>query len=442
MTDDLLAKPLADLAAGVRNGSWDAQDLMEQSQARIAQTDANLHAWVALAPDVAEQANDRDARRSGPLAGIPLGVKDLIDVAGVPTRCGSPTTSAEPVASTAMVVQTLTRLGAVVAGKTVTTEFAYFAPGPTANPRDLARTPGGSSSGSAAAVAAGQVPLALGTQTAGSVIRPASYCGVAGWVPTFGALDRSGVLIVCPSLDTPGLFTRTVADLATVVDAMFPELGVGPADAEAGVGVVLRVRCWQGSALDTMDPQMTETLERAVELLRDGGHEVEQLDWDEQVQTLSADHAVVMAYEMAEQLSGRLQGHGDQISHQLADLLRSGSATPQAVYRAAMDRRDHIRATLAGRLGDDELILGPATPGPAPLGLSATGPPSMNRPWQALGWPQLAIPGATTSDGLPLGLQLIGRPGQECSLLRLGQTLEQALIGEAGMGQVSPVTID
>lgn len=444
--EDVLGRPVADLAEAVRQGACDARELLGRSRERIAQTDDELRAWVVLA--AGEQAADRDAHRDVALAGIPLGVKDIIDVAGLPTRCGSPITSPDRVETTAPLVAELTSLGAVVVGKTVTTEFAYFAPGPTANPRDLGRTPGGSSSGSAAAVAAGHVPVALGSQTGGSTIRPASYCGIAGLVPPHGSTDLAGFLTLCPSLDVPGLFTRTVGDLVTVVDAMYPRLfheagpdddgvdlggadlvGVNPAAiaslADPTRGVT--VRWWDGGGLDDVVPQMAAAVEGAVAVLRERGYDVSALDWDAQVQALSAGHVQVMAYEMADSLGPRLAAHPDRISTQLADLLRAGAAISESTYRDALDQRERYRRILADRLGAEQVILGPGAPGPAPLGLSGTGRPSMSRPWQLLGWPQLAVPGARTSDGLPLGLQLIGRPGQEDLLLALGLVLEQAL---------------
>ncbi len=426
LPEDVLSRPVADLADAVRAGSCEARDLAERSRQRIADSDARLRAWVALADDAAEQAAAVDARRWGALAGIPIGVKDIIDVAGLPTRCGSTLTSDAPATATAPLVQRLTSLGAVVQGKTVTTEFAYFAPGPTNNPRAPGRTPGGSSSGSAAAVAAGHVPLALGSQTAGSTIRPASYCGIAGLVPPQGILDLTGILTICPSLDAPGLFARTVADLTAVAAALEPETFGDVSELGSAPGV--RVRWWDGGGLDELDPQMVAAVDRAVAVLRDG-YAVEALNWDADLQTLHADHEQVMAYEMAGQLGERAAAHPDRVSTQLADLLRAGASIPEAAYQEALARRRRFRRALDDRLGDDEVIIGPGTPGPAPLGLAWTGPPSMNRPWQMLGWPQLAVPGAVTADGLPLGLQVIARPGQEDLLLAIGQILERALRG-------------
>ncbi|MBK7722552.1 MAG: amidase [Austwickia sp.] len=408
---------MAELARVVRDGSCSADELVSLSRARIAATEEDLAAWVALAPEGAGAK-----RPTGPLAGIPLGVKDIIDVAGLPTRCGSSTTSPDPVATTAPLVSALTALGAVVVGKTVTTEFAYFAPGPTANPRDLRRTPGGSSSGSAAAVGAGQVPLAFASQTAGSTIRPASYCGIAGMVAPHGTLDMTGWLSICPSLDSPGLFARTVADLVTALEAAFPRLA-----ARSDGARVAQVLCWDGSGLDELDPEMTAAVQRAAGMLREQGYAVSELGWDEELRTLSADHLCVMASEMAHQLTQRLAPYPEQVSPQLAALLTSGAAIPESTYREALDRRDQLRTLLAERLADDQVILGPGTPGPAPLGHAGTGAPSMNRPWQQLGWPQVAVPGAQTEEGLPLGLALIGRPGQEAQLLRVGAQLEGAL---------------
>lgn len=433
--EELLLRPVRELARAVRDGSCQARELADRSRQRIAQTDGQLRAWVVLNDPTADPLADPpgdpagdpavDDGRGGPLAGVPLGVKDIIDVAGLPTRCGSPLTSQEPVAVSAPLVERLVSLGAVVQGKTVTTEFAYFAPGPTVNPRALGRTPGGSSSGSAAAVAAGHVPVAIGSQTAGSTIRPASYCGIAGFVPPHGSLDATGFLTICPSLDTPGFFARTVADLATVLAALDPEMFDEADDAKVPAGV--EVLWWDGSGLDELDRRMVAAVEEAVALLGRERFQVRALPWDEELATLSGDHACVMAQEMAEQLGELAAANPGGISPQLADQLRAGASIPASAYREALSRRHDLRRTLGDRLGARQLVLGPATPGPAPAGLDWTGPPSMNRPWQMLGWPQLAVPGAETADGLPLGVQLIARPGQENLLLSVGHVLERAL---------------
>ena len=212
---------LETLVAEVGGGGCTAGDWTRVSRARIAEEDAAVQAWVCLSDRAESDAADRDASAtSGPLQGVPIGVKDIIDVAGLPTRCGSSITSPDPASASAACVRDLENLGAVVQGKTVRTEFAYFQPGPTRNPKAPGRTPGGSSSGSAAAVAAGMVPLALGSQTAGSVSRPAAYCGVAGMVLAHGAVDLSGIAGLSESLDSLGLIARGVADLAYAYQAL------------------------------------------------------------------------------------------------------------------------------------------------------------------------------------------------------------------------------
>lgn len=414
---------LVDDVRGARAGETSVVELTQAALDRVADTEEDLHAWVVLSTRALADAAERDSRSErGPLHGAVVGVKDIIDVVGLPTRCGSGTTSPDPVAASAACVRRLEDLGAVVLGKTVTTEYAYFAPGPTRNPQALDHTPGGSSSGSAAAVAAGVVPLALGSQTAGSLTRPAAYCGAAGMVLAQGSTDLSGIVGLSPSLDSLGLLTRTVDDLALAWSAF-----TGTDLEERTAPDVL---LWRGDELTPIDPAMAATVQRAGALLAGAGLPVTDLDRAEQVAQLAADHPVIMAYEAVRERP-ELLDRRSELSAPLAELLEAGLATTHEDYSAALEHRDRVRADVQQLLAGGRVVVGPAAPGPAPYGLDATGSPVLSRPWQALGLVAVTVPGARTDGGLPLGLQVVGLPGHEAQVLGTARTLQALLADEA-----------
>jgi Asp-tRNA(Asn)/Glu-tRNA(Gln) amidotransferase A subunit family amidase len=359
-----------------------------------------------------------------PLQGISLGVKDLIDVAGFPTRAGSLITSPAVVTTDADCVARLRALGAVVQGKTVTTEFGYFSPGPTRNPFGENHTPGGSSSGSAAAVGSGTIPLALGSQTAGSLTRPASYCGAAGMVLAHGTTSLTGIVGLSHSLDSLGLLTRSVEDLRLVFHA-FNEHDATTFRADGAKTVFL----WGGSGLDEVAPSMRRLLEQLPVLVNNLAVECRPLNWDDHVRTLAADHFTVMAYEAARTRAQELSNHGEALSAILRQLLDEGGRISAVDHQAALARRDRSAEMIAESLGAHSLVLGPAALGPAPAGLSATGSPILSRPWQLLGLPVVVVPGARTEAGLPLGIQIVGLPGRESDMLDFGAELEMLLRG-------------
>lgn len=406
--------------AEIREGRASATDWTTTAQERIALLEPEVSAWVALADHAAADAAERDSRpEPGPLQGVPIGVKDIIDVAGLPTRAGSSITSPEPVAESAACVAALEALGAVVQGKTVTTEFAYFTPGPTRNPRAPGCTPGGSSSGSAAAVAAGMVPLALGTQTAASVTRPASFCGVAGMVLARGSIDLNGIIGLSHTLDNLGLLTASVDDLAYVYRALFPD---------QATAATSRIVLWDGSDLGTLEPAMAEGFDLAVQRLRGSGIDTDDLEWSDDVRTLAEDHPVVMSYEAA-RARRDVRDRINEVSETLAGLMRRGLAADDEDYVQAQDRIERSTEALDQAYEADTIILAPATLGPAPQGLGGTGSPLLSRPWHVLGLPVVTVPGLTTAAGHPLGLQLVGRPGREASLLVEGARLERLVRG-------------
>lgn len=421
---DTRSSGVLDAVLSVRAGRMSATDIISAAQHRIAENDPGVLAWVEMSAAAHSTARSWDlSEQDAPLRGLAVAVKDIIDAAGLPTRCGSPaTTSAAPVSTSAACVRRLESLGAVVLGKTATTEYGYFAPAPTHNPAAPGHSPGGSSSGSAAAVADGMVPLALGTQTAGSTTRPASYCGVVGMVLAQGSVDMSGITGLSHSFDSLGLLTQTVDDVAHV-----HRLLTGARNDQARTGVT-RIHLWRADDLGlALDPTMTALLDRTAAELSDEGWAVDDLDWSDHIHTLLRDHPVVMAYEAARQRSSLLE-RLDDISTPLAELLGNGAQTSDETYRAALVRCSTSRTRLEQLLDNqDGVIVGPAALGPPPRGLEATGSPDMSRPWQAMGLPVVTVPGARTPEGMPLGIQVIGVPGREDQVLEVARTLERLL---------------
>ncbi|MFI0448835.1 amidase [Actinomadura sp. 6N118] len=399
-------------------------EAIETALRRVAETETKIQAWTLVDEAGARAAAGRAP--AGPLRGIPFGVKDIIDVAGLPTECGSPLRRGRIATADAWLVDRLRRAGAVPIGKTVTTEFAYFQPGPTRNPHDVTRTPGGSSSGSAAAVAAGVVPLALGSQTAGSLTRPASYCGVAGYVAPVGAWSTLGITGLSPSLDAPGLITATVADLAAAVEAV-DGTSIDATDR-------MRVLFWRGTELADIAPAMSDTVDHAGRALLEIGAEAGDLH----VRTpeLAQAHAVIMAYEAARSLAAEAERPA-ALSKPLRELLEQGRRTAEADYRTGLETARTARTGLLEVLTDVDAILGPAAPGPAPRGLQATGSPILSRPWQLLGLPAVTVPGHRDASGMPLGLQLVGHPGRVGRLLHVARSVE-ALAGRRGRRVTAP----
>ncbi|MQA04161.1 MAG: amidase [Streptosporangiales bacterium] len=403
---------LTEIARRIDAGELRPTELLDDCLARIAEREPDVHAWEYLDDGPAKQqaAACDGAPPTGPLHGVPLAVKDIIDVAGLPTRCGTPVRADRVATADAWCVQRLRDAGAVVLGKTVTTEFAYFSPGKTHNPHVHGHTPGGSSSGSAAAVAAGMAPCAFGTQTAGSVIRPASFCGVAGFVPTFGRIPLTGVQHLAPELDRLGFFAPAAADLHLLYRALVD--GVGPLQARPPARVLLT----DGSALADVHPAMRDALRRVADVLTEQGVPVEPLDEHELERRCVTAQQLVMAYDAAQTLAGEVAEHRAQLSDALLELVERGAAMPEADYRGALEVAAAARDELDGRLVHDTVVLAPAAPGPAPAGLASTGDPIMNRPWHLLGMPEATLP-AGTVDGLPLGVQLVAAHGADETLL-------------------------
>lgn len=424
MTTTFRSRSVAGMAVDIRAGEASVDDLAAQSRLEINRYETRLKAWVELTDLDRELSSSAGAPDVGhrPLKGMSVGVKDIIDVAGLPTRCGSETADDSVQAKDADCVRRLRELGAVIQGKTVTTEYGYFSPGPTTNPYSVVHTPGGSSSGSAAAVGAGTIPFALGTQTAGSLTRPASFCGVAGLVLTHGSTSLEGVSGMSDSLDSLGFLARSVQDLDYIYRSF-----AGRENDPAVPTEELTAFIWEGSSLLNLDPSMSELLKIIPNLMTELGVSATRLTWDDHIRSLVDDHKLVMGFEAAASLGEKLGEKRRQLSPQLQQLLDSGDQVSESSYQQALFRRDTSRRALDRVLTDNAVIVGPAAHGPAHRIEEGTGSPELSRPWQLLGLPAVTVPGARTSTGLPLGIQLIGKRGSEPTLLRLGIAMEPLL---------------
>jgi len=397
---------LLQFLSALRSGEKTPDDLLLLCLRRTAERESDIRAWVEVAP--------RMEFTSGPLSGIPFGVKDIFETRGLATEYGSPLYEGRKGEYDARVVADLIGNGAVLFGKTRTAAFASFDPPSTRNPRLPGHTPGGSSSGSAAAVAAGMVPFALGTQTLGSVLRPASFCGVCGFKPTFGLLSTEGVMPFAPSLDTVGFFVETAADMA---ELWSPAFGAKPAS-ELRRAARLRLPC---------DPPMQLALDTAVACLRAAGATIDDIEpppgWGELVKAACA----INTYEGARTQRERFQRYGPRIGQRLAALVQSGLTMAQPEYDRVRAHVEHMKLQLDLIFREYPAILTPAAPGPAPAGLTSTGDPVHNAPWTALGTPSISIP--LPVQGARLGMQIAAAWGQDAALLGMARHAATLLAG-------------
>lgn len=410
----------------VATGAASVSDVVDACLRQAAELDAAIGAFRFLDEEGARaRAKRLDEHIAGPLQGLVVGVKDVIDTADMPTGYGSPLFADHQPARDAEVVAALRRAGAVVLGKTESTEFAMFHPARTRNPRDLSRTPGGSSSGSAAAVAAGMVPFALGTQTAGSVVRPAAYCGVYGFKPTRGWVATDGIWRLSERLDTVGLFAHSVADLMLVYRALGPpaQTPPGPGPAPAGRTVaVLGAAEW-----GTCDGDVRDALSFAAGRLSDRGWRVRDMAMPAGWRHLPEQHNVVMAAEVARNLHAVLGERVGQISEKAQAVVGQGDRCSAREYLAALEARDEVLRDLAPLAATVDLVLAPSALGAAPEGLESTGDPVMCRPWTLLGLPAANVPAFRRPDGLPVGVQFVGLRRDDLSYLNQLALVEAAL---------------
>ncbi len=418
------------------SGGLSAEDVTRACLDRIAAREPEVHAfaWVdpehALAEARARDAHRRTGRPIGSLHGLPVGLKDIIDTARIPTENGTPLDAGRVPARDAFVAARLRAAGAVILGKTATTELAYLHPSPTRHPRDPERTPGGSSSGSAAAVTDGMLPLAVGTQTGGSVIRPAAFCGTVGFKPSFGAIPRTGILTQSPSLDTVGVFARCIEDAALIAEVLF---GHDPADRATSPAphprlletaltdppvtptlAFVRTPFW-----DEAEPQTQAALTELAAALGEQCFEVE-------LPAIFAEaHAIrqrINFAEMAKCYHGYERRGASLLSPEITEAIEAGKATPARDYIAALDWPEVLNTGLEEVFARCDAILAPAAPGPAP-GRETTGNAVFNGLWTLCGTPAITLPLLEAEGGWPMGVQLIGPRGGDARLLRTARWL-------------------
>ena len=422
----------------IRDGVISSQQRVEACLARVRETDGQVQAWAFLDADYAiEQARGADEERLsgrpiGPLHGVPVAIKDIFDSADMPTESGSVLHAGRTPSRDAAVITMLRCAGAIILGKTVTTEFATYTPGKTRNPHHPEHTPGGSSSGSAAAVAAGMVPLALGSQTNGSTIRPAAFCGVIGFKPTHGLIPRHGMLALSRTLDHVGLFARTIDDIALLAQQLagyderdpdtqprarmpFSEIAAQEPPL-APMFAFVKTPQWQQADDDTREG-FAEIVERL-------GDRIEEIDLLPSAVEAWQWHQTIMEAEMAINLERQWQDGRDQLSQSLRGQLERGRDVRALDYQRALKRigpmYESFRELFEQRY---DAIITPAAPGPAPRGLAFTGDPSFCTLWTLCGMPALSLPLLQSADGLPLGVQLVGPRGGDGRLLRTARWL-------------------
>lgn len=390
--------------------------------AALRGADAELRAFASLLDDAAAAA--QATRLEGPLAGQWVAVKDIFDTAQLPTGYGSPIYAGHQPASDAAIVGIIRRAGGLVIGKSETTEFAFLQPAPTLNPAAPGCTPGGSSAGSAAAVAAGMVPLAVGSQTGGSTIRPASYCGIVGFKPTFALLPTAGMKCFSWSLDTVGLFARTVGEVAAFARAASgTRIGELPARAPGQwvVGVP------DSYPWGELTPSARLAMERGVAALRAAGVRVVSCALPSWGADAFAIHDTIQGWEAVRSLAHEMETASDKFSALLRDTLAGYARITDAEYAIAQAKAAHALAAARHWFDGIDVLLTPSAPDEPPEGYASTGVSTFNRAWTLLGTPCVGVPGAVGVKGRPMGLQLVARPGEDALCLAAGAMLEAAL---------------
>ncbi len=424
-------------AGAIRAGTMTSEELVRACLERIKAIEERVGAWAYLDPDHAlKQARDadlarREGRALGPLHGIPVGVKDIFDTHDMPTESGTVLHAGRQPAEDATVVALLRQAGAIVMGKTVTTELAVYAPGKTSNPHNPQRTPGGSSSGSAAAVAAFMVPLAIGTQTNGSVIRPASYCGVVGYKPSHGLISRYGVLQQSRPLDQVGVFARTVEDAALIAEQLMvfddrdpdmrlrerPDLVQTVAEEPP---VPPRLAFVRTPVWDQAEKDVKEAFVGLVERL---GERVKEVPLPDLFKDAIAVHRTIMEADLARSFAPEYERGKDVLSLTLREMIERGQKVLAGDYNRAVGQIPVLHRSLEAIFEQYDALLTPATTGEAPVGLTSTGSPIFCTIWTLCGMPAVSLPILQGSTGMPLGAQLVGAKGTDARLLRTARWL-------------------
>jgi Asp-tRNA(Asn)/Glu-tRNA(Gln) amidotransferase A subunit family amidase len=408
-------KPLGAVEAvkAIEAGTLTAEKLVASCLERIAEREPVVKAWVHLDKALAlKQAKAADAAKGGVLRGVPIGVKDIIDTYDMPTGHNSAIFAGKLPFGDAACIALCRNANAVIMGKTVTTEFANRHPGPTTNPHNAAHTPGGSSSGSAAAVADGHVPLAFGTQTGGSVIRPAAYCGVVGYKPTFNDFSRVGIKMQCHSLDTLGLMARSLDDIALFRGAV---LSLPPVAVDRDVSA-LRVGFCRTPIWDHAEPDTQALLEQVAAKL--GATDVA---FTPEFTDILEDHVAISGWESARNYADERLRNPDKLSRELTEVLNKGLAVTLDRYIAAQRKAVAFKAHVDSLFDEVDVLLCPSAPGEAPKGQEFTGDPRFNSIWTLAGTPCVTLPMGTGNMGLPLGIQLVGLRHADDKLLSMAQ---------------------
>lgn len=405
-----VSKILEDIKAGRDS----AEAAIARSRTAIAKGDGALKAFAALAPEEAPVA------ATGPLAGIAVGVKDIFDTFDMATEYGSPLYAGFRPRSDAPVVAMARARGAHIIGKTATTEFAFLNPTATVNPHDPAHTPGGSSSGSAAAIAAAMIPAALGTQTGGSVIRPAAFCGIAGFKPSFRLMPTGGMRTFAWTLDTTGFFAASVKDVALFAAlASGRDLAADELPSPPRIGL-FRSAIWQEAAADMQDAVL-----KAAEIAAEAGAQVIEIDEPAELSRARDIHALIQNYEAAISFGHELAYHADRLSPILRETLEQGRTISPPQYDEGRRIARHARKAATALFADADILLTPAAPGAAPRSLETTGSALFNKLWTLTGNPSVNVPGLKDASGMPLGVQAIGRFGRDKSTLQAAHWLER-----------------
>jgi Asp-tRNA(Asn)/Glu-tRNA(Gln) amidotransferase A subunit family amidase len=411
-----------DLERRIEDGTLTPAKVVDLCADAIAAQEAEIGAFTVLDVKRARREAEAQAHGPAPLRGLPVGVKDIFDTADFPTEYGSKIYAGYRPPADSSAVSMLKRAGGVVLGKTVTTEFANRQPAKTKNPRNLAHSPGGSSSGSAAAVAAGMVPIAIGTQTGGSMIRPAAFCGVAGFKPSYRLLPTAGIKCFSWSLDTVGLFAAKVVDVAYAAAAMSGrDLRVERTPPEVPTLLIARTRVWSEASAD-----MQRAIEDAARAAQAAGAKVEDIELPDVVEEAWRLQPIIMDYEAFRALGYEYDNHRNAIGPMLGLLLDKAATITSEEYDAA--RRLTRRARHAvNELLEGKFILTPSAPGAAPLGFTTTGKSTFNRLWTSMGTPCVNVPGITDDAGLPLGVQIVGRFGRDRATLEAAAFTENVI---------------
>lgn len=433
--DDLTSLTASETAAAIAAREVSAEEVTRACLGKIAVRDMDIRAFIHISPEYAiQQARERDRERAqgklGPLHGVPVAIKDIFDTSDFPTENGWRLHRGRKPIRDCAAVSRLRRAGAVIIGKTVTTEAAYFYPGATKNPHDLSRTPGGSSSGSAAAVAANMVPLALGSQTNGSVIRPASFCGVIGGKPGHGAISRAGVLSLSKSLDHVGVFARSVADIALAYDVL---VGADPDDADTEKTPLPNFRAEMKKAADAppkfafvrtpkWDEADVETRSLFNRFIAEIGKNAMPVHMPDRFADCWPSHRVVMAVEMNKNFGDEARKAPEKSSEMLMKLLEEGRSVPAEAYQKVIANVPALRAAFETAINGYDVAITPAAKGEAPP-IATTGDPVFCSPWSLLGAPSITLPLLKGEHGLPIGVQIVGRRGDDTGVLRAADWL-------------------